>query len=147
MAAAATVLPGITTTVDALALLAIAVSVVVLARSWGRLPDRVALHFGLDGRPDNWGPKRVLLLLPVFAAVFALAVIFVSWLPGSARDLLMLRLVAAETAWLIAYAEWKTILVGLGKASGLGVGFIAAVILAPSLTLVVFALLSGLLPA
>lgn len=34
------------------------------------LPAKIPTHFGFDGRPDAWGGKSALLLLPIFSAVF-----------------------------------------------------------------------------
>ena len=42
---------------------------------WGRLPDRVPIHFGPSGRPDGWAPKSffsVFGMLVVVAAVLGL---------------------------------------------------------------------------
>ncbi|MBM4147573.1 MAG: DUF1648 domain-containing protein [Lentisphaerae bacterium] len=34
-------------------------NVVLALVSWALLPDRVAIHFGVGGRPDNWAPGCV----------------------------------------------------------------------------------------
>jgi uncharacterized membrane protein len=36
---------------------------------WDQLPDRMPLHFGIDGRPDSWGAKTIIswFLLPAIA--------------------------------------------------------------------------------
>jgi uncharacterized membrane protein len=36
---------------------------------WSGLPDRVPTHFTLSGKPDGWGGKNTLLLLPLIAVV------------------------------------------------------------------------------
>ena len=58
------------------ALITVALSAVVSAFAWGRLPDSVPVHFGLDGQPDRFGPKAELvlggpLLLLFFWGLFA----------------------------------------------------------------------------
>lgn len=47
-----------------LALVILLAGLVWLARSFGDLPDRVAVHFGFSGEPDRWGPRGVLLIVP-----------------------------------------------------------------------------------
>jgi len=38
-----------------------------------RLPERIATHFGADGRPNGWGSPTMLLMLPVIVlAVYGL---------------------------------------------------------------------------
>lgn len=32
---------------------------------WPDLPDRIPTHFGIDGKPDAWGKKESIFLLPV----------------------------------------------------------------------------------
>jgi len=33
--------------------------------NYSRLPERVPIHFGLDGKPDGWGVRSWIWLLPV----------------------------------------------------------------------------------
>ncbi|KAB3523630.1 DUF1648 domain-containing protein [Corynebacterium sp. zg254] len=40
-------------------LLAIAVSVLIVARDWDTIPDTVPTHWGTSMRPDSWGAKSV----------------------------------------------------------------------------------------
>ena len=51
------------------ALIGIAASFVMLALAWPELPQRVAVHFGITGRPDVWGPKAAVLLWPVLVVL------------------------------------------------------------------------------
>lgn len=30
---------------------------------WGRLPDRISIHFGVDNQPDNWGSKALVVFV------------------------------------------------------------------------------------
>ena len=43
---------------------------VMAAAAWPTTPDRVPLHFGLDGRPDGWGSRAAGLTLFPAVAVF-----------------------------------------------------------------------------
>lgn len=51
--------------------------------AWPRLPERIPLHFGIDGTPDRWGPPSAVnwFLLPVVVALLnVLLVVVASWL-------------------------------------------------------------------
>ena len=37
---------------------------IYLASIWNHLPDQVPTHFGLDGTPDDWSSKFLLILIP-----------------------------------------------------------------------------------
>lgn len=39
------------------------------AVAWPDLPDRIPVHFGLSGRPDRWGSRVWIWLLPSLAAL------------------------------------------------------------------------------
>ncbi len=112
---------------------------VMLAWAWSELPDRVPQHFGVSGRPDAWGGKQILWLFPGVAAGLSLLLTITNRFPQTfnypwpiteqnaavqyvlARTLL--TALKAEIVALLAYLEWETIQVALGKSSGLGAGF------------------------
>jgi uncharacterized membrane protein len=74
---------------------------ITAAALWDRLPDRIAIHWGIDGRPNGWAGKDFGLLVgPILS--LGLALLF-GWIPrldprlrrdpeASARTLLVLRL-------------------------------------------------------
>ncbi len=126
---------------DALALLALVVSLRLQVRFWRRLPETVAIHFGILGKPDTWGPKQVLATLPALVVLLSVGTLLVSLLSGPVAILLLLRVVLVEAAWLMAYMQWKAIQVGLGEAAGMGKGFIAIALL-PIVTGLVMVLLA-----
>jgi len=47
------------------------------------LAERIATHFGLDGRPDGWGSPAGLYLLPVAGVVAYVVMTVVARFPGS----------------------------------------------------------------
>lgn len=49
--------------------------------AWPRLPERIPVHFGIDGRPDAWGEPGLWswFFLPALAAALTL---LMDWLPG-----------------------------------------------------------------
>lgn len=43
-----------------------------LAFSWRRLPEVLPRHFGIDGEPDSYGGKAILVIVPVVALILFL---------------------------------------------------------------------------
>jgi uncharacterized membrane protein len=43
----------------------ILIPILYLAITWSSLPERVVMHYNLDGEPDRWGSKTELVLVPV----------------------------------------------------------------------------------
>lgn len=41
------------------------------ATSYAALPERIAIHFGLDGAPNGWGPRAAVWLLVSLQLVIA----------------------------------------------------------------------------
>ncbi len=52
------------------AILAIAVTVAL----YPKLPARIPIHWGLTGKPDNWGPAYAIFLLPIGALISNLSI-------------------------------------------------------------------------
>ena len=68
-------------------LVLLALMFALAAANWNTVPDRVPVHWGLDGRPNGWGPRGVGLLgLPVVGAFTYLLLLIVPLLdPGRAQ--------------------------------------------------------------
>jgi uncharacterized membrane protein len=104
---------------------------------WTRLPESIPTHFGAAGRPDAWGPKWNLLLLPAVSLLMYALITIVSRFPhiynypvqiteeNAERQYRIARSLMywlkAEIVWLLTYLEWGSIQVALGNARGLGV--------------------------
>src|SRR5690349_21757430 len=41
----------------------------IVAAGWRELPERVPIHFGVDGNADAWGNRLSSLMLPLIAVV------------------------------------------------------------------------------
>lgn len=107
-----------------LALVAVAATWIVALRAYPRLPLRIPTHFGFSGRPDAWGRKGMIFLLPVVS----LATCLLQWrvmglvgreIPRSGFTLL-LALLCLETAVLMLVIERGMVAVALGRAARLG---------------------------
>jgi len=124
---------------EGLAAIGLAWLLVQVVSAWPRLPERIPHHFGLSGKPDAWGGKRVLVLLPAVGAGLYILLTVVSFFPHKFNYLfeitvenaerqyriarLMITAIKAEVVWLFAYICALTIRVALGKAEGLSTAF------------------------
>ena len=48
-------------------LVVVAWTCVAALRAYGALPQRIPVHFDLFGRPDGWGPRWMIFLLPLIS--------------------------------------------------------------------------------
>ncbi len=78
-----------------------------LQQSWDRLPERVAVHFGLDLQPNGWGSKALLGGVTVLAAVLIATIATVT----SARPPADSRIFAVVLVTLVTPAAvlWQAI--------------------------------------
>ena len=45
--------------------------------TWSKLPETIAIHFGLDGTPNGWAPKWIVVfLIPLVMAAVQLVIHF-----------------------------------------------------------------------
>lgn len=109
---------------------------------YARLPDEIPVHFGLTGRPDRWGPRRMIWLVPAVSAAMYLMFAVVQRLPGPSLTKLLMHLLQIETLGLFVSISWSQIQVALGRATRLVPAFwilFALVVV----TVPLFALLTG----
>ncbi len=50
---------------------------IYLAVIWEELPQTIATHFGLDGKPDKFGSKNEILMIPVILSVIGIPMYFI----------------------------------------------------------------------
>lgn len=108
-----------------------------LAVSWGSIPERVPLHFGVTGEPDRWGSKgEMLLLVPITLALY-IGMTVVSRIPHhfnypwpitetNAREQyrlsrLLLTGLKAIVVWMFTSILWGSVKVALGRNDSLDV--------------------------
>lgn len=117
----------------------------VTIKYWPLLPETIPHHFGVSGKPDAWGGKWILWLLPGISLVLYVGLTILSRYPhiynypwliteknAAAQYHLartMIGALKAEIVLIFAYLQWQTIQVALGKAEGLGIAFLPAFLL------------------
>ena len=52
---------------DVLAAACLLVMFLLVALYWKQLPELIPTHYGIDGRPDSWGGRGAVLLLPLLS--------------------------------------------------------------------------------
>ena len=129
-----------------LVMLGIAVCIVQLALVWDVLPAHVPIHFGISGRPDRFGSKSMLLILPAVAVALALLLTLVARFPQSfnypvrvtpenaprlyRQGRLLLAWLNVLVVWLFAAIEQQTVEIALGHAHAFSNGFVVLLVAA-----------------
>jgi len=109
--------------------------IIIVIGAWKNTPEQIPSHFGPSGRPDAWGGKGSLALLPILGLMIYLLITVVSRFPSAFNypckiteenakvqyqlGRYLLVLLKVEIIWLFIYIEWKTIQVAIGKAERL----------------------------
>lgn len=81
---------------------------VKLLAAWNRLPERVAVHFGADMRPNGWGSKTVLAAVVLIAvpSQAALATFLLLHVGSASAPMALIHLVVSA---VVVSAFWQTI--------------------------------------
>ena len=114
--------------------------IVLLFQNWERIPDSIPTHFGGSGRPDDWGSKYTLLLLPFILIIIYSGFTILSRYPhvcnypwriteeNAERQYLLARTflcwLKLEIILLFTFIEWATIQLALGYSEGLRLTFL-----------------------
>jgi hypothetical protein len=101
---------------------------VMVWRAYPRLPSVIPIHFGLNGRPDRWGGKGTIWLLPIFGlGVYG----FGAWFNSLTGPEAPPPAFAAAMAWMRLYVlglfyflDARTIEIARGRATRLGRSFL-----------------------
>ncbi len=129
---------------EILALLGIGIQILVIIQSWEVIPDTVPVHFGISGKPDSYGKRESLFLLPIIAIIIFSALTLLGHYPKLLSALLNLpeiddtekredllqvirlfiQLTKLISVWLITYINWRVIQIAMDKAENLGLAFI-----------------------
>jgi len=135
---------------EALAFAALVAIIVIVATHWTELPARVPRHFGISGKPDRWGNKNGMLLLPLTATGLYLLITLASRYQRlinapiaidrdapEVQRLLQSMSITLKTVLLFVfvYVEWTNVNTALGRSAGLGKLFLPISLLAVVLPL------------
>lgn len=128
--------------------------VVITFLVWPDLRDRVPIHFGITGKPDAWGAKITILILPVVAFVLNTVFIIISRYPHTfnypvkitpenARKqyflaLSLLKWLKLEIIWLFTLIFWQQIQVALGAKETLSIRLIISSFLVITITVIIY---------
>lgn len=128
--------------------------VVIAFLVWPDLRDRVPIHFGISGKPDAWGAKVIILILPVVAFILNTVFIIISRYPHTfnypvkitpenARKqyllaLSLLKWLKLEIIWLFTLIFWQQMQVALGAKETLSLGLMISSFLVITTTVVIY---------
>jgi uncharacterized membrane protein len=148
----------------ALSVVALVALIVTTAYWWAALPATIPTHFGIDGKPNAYGSKNSIWLLPGILLAITVAFSLLSrypWLfnyPVTIteenaerqyhRGRVLLAVINAGLALLFVVIQWQTIQVSRGAATSLGaffslpyvIAFIALVPISAIILIVVWSL-------
>ena len=119
--------------IELLSLIGMLVCLAIPLMFYRQLPDSIAVHFGVYGQPNGWGPKGILWFISAIATLTYLMMTFAgkvkrgndpkSLAKAKAAEPMLLWL-RFEIAWLLAYIELMMVRVSLRQAEGLGIWFL-----------------------
>ena len=124
---------------EGLSLLLVIFMFAMVAVHWSQFPDRVPAHFGISGKPNGWHGKSFLLILPGIAAVVWIVITVAQRYPRlinipftinrdspEVQSVLRSMMIAEKTtmALLFAWLMQGMVRTALGRAEGLGQGFL-----------------------
>jgi hypothetical protein len=114
--------------------------VVWLTSIWNSLPEKLPSHFGLDGTPNHYASRDMVLLVAGFSIGMYFLLLVLQRFPHSmnlprklgdpdrprveALGVEMIGWLRLELAWTFAYILWAVVQVGMRRSDGLGGGFI-----------------------
>lgn len=109
------------------------------------LPATIPTHFGADGRPDGWGGKGSLLMLPILSAVLAAGLTVLERFPWmynypveitEENAAVQYKMARQMLEWMklfilavFFYLQWQTVQAARNLSSGIGAWFLPAFLL------------------
>lgn len=123
-----------------ISIIAIFITWVYLIVSYDKLPETIVTHFGAAGKPDGWGNRSSIIMLPAIQSTLCILMIITLKFPHyfnfpiniteenaerqykNARN--MMLLIVLEISLVFSYIEWRSIQVAMGKVVGLGIWFL-----------------------
>ena len=122
--------------------------------AWTTLPAIVPTHYGFSGRPNAYGGKGFLLVMPVLSIFLGSLLMFVGRYPhtynypwpitreNAARQYylarLLIRWIMLETVWVLCGVQWALILASQTHFAGAMILFAPAIVIALIVTIVLY---------
>jgi Protein of unknown function (DUF1648) len=106
-------------------------------KSYGSLPERIAIHFGMRGEPNGWGSRGFALALPIIGVVMFVTLTFINPAvglatvalgPGVSQSIIVTTIALAGNIVLLAAVERGMIAFNLGQSRSLGSPVLVVVI-------------------
>ena len=125
--------------IEAIAVLGLVMTVVLLIVSWSSTPEIIPHHFDFAGKPDSWGCRWVLVIMPIFSIALYVFLSAVSRFPHRFNYPWPITSANAERQYRIALSLMlvlKTeivylfgfITLNMMRSQGLGPGFLPIVV-------------------
>ena len=124
---------------ESVTLLGVFGPLVWLGAVWSSLPAKLPSHFGLDGMPNHYASRDMVLLIAGFSIGMYFLLFLVQRYPHrmnlprpvgdpdrprvEALGVEMIGWLRLELAWTFAYILWAVVQVGTQQREGLGAGF------------------------
>jgi uncharacterized membrane protein len=139
---------------EVVSIILIALNLYILIRYYNTLPDTIPKHFNGAGVPDAFGNKSGILFIPILVLGMYILFTVLSKFPQAynypmeineenaefqykaARA--MMIVIKAEIVGCFTYVEFRTVMVALGKAKGLGIGFLPVFLVLVFGTIIVY---------
>src|SRR5262245_3040031 len=87
--------------------------------TYGRLPEKVPVHFGFTGEADGWGRRAMVWLLPAIGLLVYLGMTLFVMSPAPPGVLLFLAILKIEMLAMFCYIEWGQVRVATGETARL----------------------------
>lgn len=128
-----------------LGIVLLAISIIFFFTSWGKLPDRIATHFTIDGTPNAFGSKISQCTFPIMSTIICVMLGGLSYFPDiynypieitkenmeveyhEGRQLMLYLNI--ESLALFLYIQIKSVGTALGQERGVGIFFLPIVLI------------------
>lgn len=139
---------------EAISLCALGFAILTLLSAWPDLPARVPSHFDVAGKPDAWGAKLNLWVVPFVSIVVYLMLTVVGRIPHTHNFLvditpqnaprlyrlsrMLVLWMKAQIACTLAYISWGQVRVAMGNAQGIGWAFLPVTLIVIGATIYLY---------
>ena len=100
-------------TLEILAWLLLLATALVPVVYWQEIPERIPMHFGVDGTPDRWANKREVWIVPAIAAILHIGLWWLNRYPHLFNYPVKITEVNARSQYALATRLMRIIMVGV----------------------------------